>query len=139
MTFAFEETFNITPAQVVGETPAGRRQNVQITGGTFAGPGFSGRVLAGGGDYQLIRPDGAVIIDAEYLLQTDDGVIIHGRHAGTIVRPKAGATGNLVTTQNFDAPAGKYGWLNDAVFVSRFSVVGDKDHPAVKITIWKVG
>ncbi len=139
MTFAFEETFSLTAPTVVGETPAGRRQNVQITGGSFSGPGFSGRVLAGGGDYQLIRPDGAVIIDAEYFLQTDDGVVIHGRHAGTIVRPKAGATGNVVTTQSFDAPAGKYGWLNDAVFVSRFSIVGDKDHPAVRITVWKVG
>ncbi len=139
MTFAFEETFSLTPPQVVGETPKGRRQNVQITGGTFSGPGFSGRVLAGGGDYQLIRPDGAVEIDAEYLLQTDDGVVVHGRHVGTIVRPKPGAAGNLVTTQTFDAPAGKYGWLNDAVFVSRIAPAGDRDHPAVKIAVWKVG
>ena len=138
MTFAFEEVFSLTSPQVVGETPAGRRQNVQINGGTFSGPGFSGQVLPGGGDYQLIRPDGAVQIDAEYLLRTDDGVVVHGRHVGTILRPKAGQGGNLVTTQTFDAPSGKYGWLNDSVFVSRISPAGDRDHPGVRIAVWKV-
>ncbi len=90
MSFAFEETFTLSPTTVVGDTPAGRRQNVLITGGAFTGPGFNGRVLPGGGDYQLIRPDGAVEIDAEYLLETDDHVIVHARHLGTITPPKAG-------------------------------------------------
>jgi len=137
--FAFEETFTLSPTTVVGETPAGRRQSVQITGGSFSGPGFSGRVLPGGGDYQLIRPDGAVEIDAEYLLETDYHVVIHARHLGTITPPKAGGEGYFWSTHSFDAPAGKYGWMNGAVFFSRIGRAGDKDHPAVKITVWKVG
>ena len=78
-------------------------------------------------------------IDAEYLLQTDDGVVIHARHLGAIQPPKAGDAGYFWSTHSFDAPAGKYGWLNFEVFVSRLTPGGDKDHPAVKVTIWKVG
>ena len=139
LAFVFEEVFDLTSPQVVGDTPAGRRQNVTITGGRFSGPGFSGRVLPGGGDYQLIRPDGAVEIDAEYLLETDDHIVVHARHLGTITPPKAGGEGYFWSTHSFDAPSGKYGWMNGAVFVSRIGRAGDKDHPAVRITVWKVG
>lgn len=139
LTLLFQESFGVTAPTVVGDTPAGRRQSVSITGGTFSGPGFSGKVLPGGGDYQLVRSDGAVEIDAEYLLQTDDGVVIHARHLGTIQRPKDGGAGYFWSTHSFDAPAGKYGWLNGEVFISRIGVGGGKDHPTVNITVWKVG
>lgn len=140
VSFFFEETFSLTAPTVVGQTPSGRRQSVAITGGAFSGPGFSGRVIPGGGDYQLVRPDGSVEIDAEYLLETDDHVVIHARHLGTITPPKgAGDAGYLWSTHSFDAPAGKYGWMNGQVFISRIGRAGDKDHPAVKITVWKIG
>ena len=135
----FQESFGVTAPVVVGDTPAGRRQSVSITGGSFEGPGLKGVVLPGGGDYQLVRPDGSVEIDAEYLLKTDDGVVIHARHLGTIQRPAAGGQGYFWSTHNFDAPAGKYGWLNGEVFISHIGVGGGRDHPTVNITVWKVG
>ena len=139
-TFAFEENATLAPAVVLGQTPLGRRQAIPITGGRFAGPGISGRILPGGADYQLVRADGGVVIDADYFLETDDHVVIHVRNVGIIVPPKSpGAAAYPWAAPKFDAPAGKYGWLNDAIFVSRISPGGDKDHPAVKITIWKVG
>ena len=39
-TFAFEEIASLAPAQILGETPIGRRQSIPITGGTVSGPGF---------------------------------------------------------------------------------------------------
>ncbi|HEX4096761.1 MAG TPA: DUF3237 family protein, partial [Caulobacteraceae bacterium] len=75
----------------------------------------------------------------EYLLQTDDGVIIHARHIGTIQRRSGGGAGYFWSTHSFDAPAGKYGWMNGEVFISRIGVGGGKDHPTVNITVWKVG
>ena len=43
------------------------------------------------------------------------------------------------TAPAFEAPLGKYGWLNDAVFISALSGAGDKEHPAVRITIYRIG
>ncbi len=139
-TFVFEENAGLGPVVVVGQTPLGRRQAIPITGGTFAGPGISGRILPGAVDYQLVRADGAVVIDADYFLETDDHVVIHVHNVGLIVPPKAaGGAAYPWAAPKFDAPSGKYGWLNDAIFVSRISPGGDKDHPAVKITIYRVG
>jgi|WetSurMetagenome_2_1015567.scaffolds.fasta_scaffold13482_4 hypothetical protein len=138
--FAFEEVATLAPAIVLGETPNGRRQSIPITGGTFSGPGLSGRILPGGADYQLVRADGAVAIDADYMIETDDHVTIHVRNQGVIVPPgKDGGGAYAWAAPKFDAPNGRYGWMNNAIFVSRISPAGDKEHPAVRITIWKVG
>jgi opacity protein-like surface antigen len=137
--FAFEEVATLAPAQILGETPIGRRQSVPITGGTFSGPGLSGRILPGGADYQLVRADGAVTIDADYMIETDDHVTIHVRNVGVIVPPGNDRAAYAWAAPKFDAPNGRYGWMNSAIFVSRISPAGDKAHPAVRITIWKVG
>lgn len=136
--FVFEETATLAPAQILGETPLGRRQSIPITGGSFSGPGVSGRILPGGADYQLVRSDGAVSIDADYTLETDDHVLIHVRNIGLIKRVGEGPP-YAWAAPRFDAPNGRYGWLNDAIFVSHISASGDAAHPAVKITIWRVG
>lgn len=58
----------------VGPTHAGYRRLIPITGGTVSGPGFSGRVLPGGADFQLIVGDGTQAqLDARYVLELDDG------------------------------------------------------------------
>ena len=138
-TFVFEEVATLAPAKILGETPMGRRQSIPITGGTVSGPGISGQILPGGADYQLVRPDGVVMIDADYMIETDDHVTIHVRNVGIIVPPSKGNQAYFWAAPRFDAPTGRYGWLNDAIFVSHVDVAGDKDHPAVRITIWKVG
>jgi hypothetical protein len=135
----FEEVATLAPAQVVGDTALGRRQSVPITGGTVTGPGISGHVLPGGADFQIVRADGAVLIDADYMIETDDHVTIHVRNQGVIVPPGKDAPAYAWAAPRFDAPNGRYGWLNNAIFVSRIGRAGDKDHPAVRITIWKVG
>jgi Protein of unknown function (DUF3237) len=54
-------------------TPQGTRRSALVTGGTFTGPTLQGTVLPGGGDWLLIRPDGACELDVRVTLQTDDG------------------------------------------------------------------
>jgi hypothetical protein len=139
LTYVFEETFAVGPAQVVGDTPAGRRQSVPVMGGSFAGPGISGRVLAGGADEQLVRPDGAVTIDARFVLETADHVRIGVHNVGVVVPPRAGQAAYALSAQSFEAPDGRYSWLNSALFVSRIGVVVDKDHRMVRLTVFKVG
>ena len=135
VTFAFEEVATLGPVQVVGETPNGRRQSIPITGGTFSGPGIQGRILPGGADYQLVRADGSVMIDADYMLETDDHTIIHVRNVGVIVRDAKGGLGYAWAAPTFNAPNGKYGWLNNALFVSSITSGGG----GVKIAIFKLG
>ena len=137
--FVFEEVAGLGPLQVIGDTPLGRRQSIPITGGTVSGPSISGRILPGGADYQLVRSDGAVQIDADYTIETDDHVLIHVRNTGLALAPGKDQPAYAWAAPRFDAPKGRYGWLNSAIFVSRISGAGDKDHPAVRITIWKVG
>lgn len=60
----------------LGESKRGVRRIVPITGGTFEGPGIRGKVVPGGADWQLVRPDGVTELYARYLLQTDDGYLI---------------------------------------------------------------
>ena len=53
----FEMTLQVAPATAVGATPLGRRYIAYVTGGTFEGPRLKGRVLPGGGDWVIQRPD----------------------------------------------------------------------------------
>ena len=137
--FVLEETVSLAPAVVLGDTPEGRRQVIPITGGTFVGRDIRGEVLAGGGDYQLVRSDGSVRVDAEYYLRTDDGVVIHVHNVGVIYRGPDAKAPYLWASPSFDAPKGRYGWLNQALFVSQIVPAGDPQHPAVKIVIYRVG
>ena len=45
---------------------------VRITGGTVSGA-LRGRILPGGSDWQTVRADGVIAIEARYLLELDDG------------------------------------------------------------------
>jgi hypothetical protein len=114
---------------VVGDVPEGARRVVPISGGTFAGPRLRGTLVPGGADWQYLRHDGVTIVEAQYLLRTDDGVIIqvinHGmRHGPEAVMRRLGA-GERVdpaeyyfrATPRLSAPAGPYEWLNRRIFV----------------------
>ena len=58
----------------VGQTPAGLRRMIPITGGTVTGPRVNGKVLAGGADFQLILGGGTQAhLDACYVIELDDG------------------------------------------------------------------
>jgi hypothetical protein len=66
----------------LGTSLSGLTRTIPITGGTFAGPHISGRVLPGGADWQFIEPDGLTRLDAHYVIETDDGVRIEMRNQG---------------------------------------------------------
>ncbi len=96
----------LSPSQRVGDSKRGPRNIIPITGGEVSGR-VSGRVLAGGADYQLLASPPT--IDARYLWQTDDGEII-------IIR-NGGAFGALVPT--FEARMnGPYAFLNEGRYLS---------------------
>ena len=58
----------------LGATPTGERRVVPITGGSFeSDEGWRGQVLPGGADWQLLRSDGVLEVDARYVLQDERG------------------------------------------------------------------
>jgi len=115
----------------LGATPLGTRRIANVTGGTFKGERLSGRILpAPGGDWILVRPDGATILDVRVTLETDDRQLIYMtyrgvRHGPADVMARL-ARGESVdpasyyfrTTPVFETAAPKYDWLNRIVSVA---------------------
>jgi len=114
---------------VVGAVPEGTRRVVPISGGSFEGPRLRGEVLPGGADWQYLRGDGVMVVEAQYLLRTEDGVTLQVNNRGmrhgpeeVIRRLAAGASVDPAeyyfrATPRLCAPAGRYDWLNQRVFL----------------------
>lgn len=128
--FVFEARVKVDPALVVGPSSHGLRRVVPISGGSVSGPRLNGVVLAGGADWQYVRPDGVLEVAAKYTLKADDGTLImvdnRGlRHASAAVMARlskgeqvAGSEYYFRTSAQFEAPADSpYAWLNRAVFI----------------------
>ena len=60
----------------MGSAPLGERRVVSILGGTFEGSGMRGEVLSGGADWQIVRADGVLDIDASYVLKEQGGGLV---------------------------------------------------------------
>ena len=142
--FAFEEIVTLGPAVSPGKTPMGGRNIIPITGGRFEGPGFDGEgikgeIVPGGWDWQLIRADGCVEVEADYFLKTDDGVVINIVNKGALCPPAQGTPPAPARTHPvFEAPIGKYDWLNKSAFVGTLELADPSNGPAVKIRIFRM-
>ncbi|MEO6551967.1 MAG: DUF3237 domain-containing protein [Croceibacterium sp.] len=137
--FAFEELVTLGAAVAPGKTPYGSRNMIPITGGTFAGPGIKGTIVPGGWDWQLVRADGCVDVHADYMLKTDDGVMINVINNGALCQPKAGQPPRPArTSPRFEAPLGKYQWLGQTAFIGTLEgAKGPAGEPAVRIRFYK--
>jgi hypothetical protein len=127
--FAFELRATVDAVQEVGDTPAGKRRFIPITGGAFEGPKLKGIVLPGGADAQVIRRDGVTDLVARYTLKVDDGTLIYVvnrglRHGPPEIMQRLGrgepvdpALYYFRTTPVFEVQAGPHDWLNRSIFV----------------------
>ncbi|OIN59995.1 hypothetical protein BLX24_07750 [Arsenicibacter rosenii] len=145
---AFVARFNVTIGQpyIVGETAHGLRRIIPITGGTIEGPQLKGTILPGGADWQIVRKDGVAEVEAHYQFRTDDGVTVYIKNVGLrVATPEVAARigrGEQVspseyyfrTAPKFEAPAGKYAWLNDALYIAN----AFRNPDNVVIEIWQV-
>lgn len=113
--FFCEALVEIGEAQELGPCPSGTRRFVPVTGGRFWGEGFEARVLAGGGDWQVIQPDGVVEIDTRYTLETHDGYLIYLQNTG--IRHQYDGP-YMRTFSRFETTEGPYAWVNHRLFIS---------------------
>jgi hypothetical protein len=128
-THLFKMTLAVAGMQVIGATPTGNRRIGLVAGGTFEGARLRGKVLPGGADWIVVRPDGVTTLDVRLVLETDDGAAIgmtyrglrHGPaevmdrlNRGEVVDP---GTYYFRIAVAFETAATKYAWLNGAAFV----------------------
>jgi hypothetical protein len=146
LVFAFEARVQVGAPLELGDVPRGRRRIVPILSGTFEGPGIRGKVLPGGADWQIIRPDGFSELDTRYTLETDKGERIYVqnagmRHAAPDVMQKllAGQTvdPSLVyfrTVPVFETSSPNLQWMTRAIFVG----LGERYPSDVVIRFWRL-
>lgn len=130
----------------VGPTPAGHRRVVNILGGTVTGSRLRGSVLPGGADWQMVRPDGALDIEARYTLRTHDGALIQVRSTGLrhgppeviarVGRGEAVDPGQYYfrTLMRFETAAPAHDWLNRVLAIA----YGARLHNAVELEVHEV-
>lgn len=67
----------------IGPVPVGyQRRVVFVTGGRFEGERLKGRVMPGGGDFLMMRPDGGMHLDVRLVLETEQGELIYMTYIG---------------------------------------------------------
>jgi hypothetical protein len=146
LSFVMELRVTVGVPVEIGDVAHGRRRIVPILGGTFEGPSIRGRVVPGGADWQILRGDGVMELEARYVLETDSGRPVYVRNTGLRHAPPdvmqdllAGRDVNpaLVyfrTAPVFETAAPELQWLTRAVFVGEA-----ERHPReVVLRVWQV-
>jgi hypothetical protein len=112
------------PTQNVGAGPHGARLTFPIVGGGFEGDRLRGKVLPGGGDWVLERPDGVLELDLRITLETDDGALIHMTFEG-VRDDRAPRTPYFRTLPRFETAETKYSFLNRLLAVGAGEIGAD--------------
>lgn len=120
----------LEPGQPIGAGPQGTRNIVYVKSGVVTGPKISGKILPGGGDWLLVRPDGIGEVDVRATIQTDDGALIYTHYRGVLNFQ----TGYFRTTPRYETSSEKYKWLNDIVAVA----VGESISTGVRYHIYHI-
>ncbi|MEY3612045.1 MAG: hypothetical protein RJB14_1767 [Pseudomonadota bacterium] len=133
---AYEAVVDIAPRQDLGASPLGERFIVPILGGHFEGERLSGRVLPGGADRQLLRPDGVKELDALYEMRTDDGCVITVRNR-VLIDEQAEGGRYARSVVRLQASHPRYEWLQKRVFVGTLESLRP-ERSAVKIRVFEL-
>ena len=128
--YAFTITAEIADVTTAGDIGTGVRRIIPITGGEVKGEGISGKVLPFGADFQIIRPNELIELEAKYAFETDDGAVVYVENKGMRFGPvdllqklKRGepVDPKLIyfrTVPKFETGHEKYRWLMQHIFVA---------------------
>jgi uncharacterized protein YbbC (DUF1343 family) len=99
--YVFTITALIGGVTSAGDTGHGVRRIIPVIGGEVKGENINGKVCAFGADFQIIRPNELIELEAKYAFETDDGAVVYVENKGI----------------RFGTGAAKYRWLMEHVFV----------------------
>ena len=80
--YVFTITARIGEVTSAGEIGTGVRRIIPIIGGEVKGEGINGKVCAFGADFQIIRPNELIELEAKYAFETDDGAVVYVENKG---------------------------------------------------------
>jgi hypothetical protein len=147
LTHIADVTIEVGTPIAVGDTADGLRRLVPILGGRLSGPGLSGKILAAGADYQLIRPDGFTTLDARYVAQLDEGSLLYIVNVGvrfgpaevmdriTRGEPVDPAEVYFRTTPRFETASPDHQWMVRPLFVA----TGARHPDRVELKVFQLG
>ena len=127
--YVFTITARIAEATTAGDLGHGVRRIIPIIGGAVKGA-ITGKVLPFGADFQTIRPNELIDLEARYAFETDDGAIVYVENKGMRFGPvellqklKRGepVDPKLIyfrTVPRFETGHEKYRWLMEHIFVA---------------------
>ena len=127
--YVFTITARIGEVTSAGEIGTGVRRIIPIIGGDVKGEGINGKVCPFGADFQIIRPNELIELEAKYAFEMDDGAIVYIENIGIRFGPKEAldgiAKGEIVdpaliyfrSVPKFETGAEKYRWLMQNLFI----------------------
>src|SRR6195952_3743944 len=127
--YVFTITAQIGEVTTAGEIGHGIRRIIPIVGGEVRGEGVNGKVCAFGADFQIIRPNQLIELEAKYAFETDDGAVVYVENKGIRFGPlelleklKRGepVDPKLIyfrTVPKFETGSEKSRWLMENLFV----------------------
>ena len=127
--YVFTITAEIGDVTTAGEIGHGVRRIIPIVGGTVKGAGINGKVCPFGADFQIIRPNELIELEAKYAFETDDGATVYVENKGMRFGPvdllqklKLGEAVDpkliyFRTVPKFETGHEKYRWLMEHIFV----------------------
>jgi hypothetical protein len=127
--YVFTITARIGSVTSAGEIGSGVRRIIPIIGGEVKGE-VNGKVLPFGADFQIIRPNELIELEAKYAFETDDGAIVYVENRGIRFGPvellqklKRGepVDPNLIyfrTVPKFETGHEDYRWLMQHIFIA---------------------
>ena len=142
----YTSEFDLGAAMDAGFSPRGLRRVIPIVGGRFEGPRLSGTVLPGGADWQLVRMDGVVEVEADYVMQAESGAKVVVKNTGILKAPGAvlGAlavgevpdpgTYYFRTRPTFETGDADLAWLNRTVAIGVAEIGRDQ----VVVSVYRV-
>ncbi|NEW92241.1 DUF3237 domain-containing protein [Rhodopseudomonas sp. BR0M22] len=80
--YAFTITARIGEVTSAGDIGTGVRRIIPILDGEVKGEGINGKVLPFGADFQIIRPNELIELEAKYAFETDDGAVVYVENVG---------------------------------------------------------
>ena len=137
----------VRPIVDLGAHPLGARRFVPFDGGTFeARGGVVGTIAPGGTDWQTVRSDGVIEIDAHYVLITSAAESIEVRSTG--IRKASAFVAERIARGEVVEPSEYYfrthvrlatasprlAWMNDLIAVS----TGERRRDTVRIDVHEV-
>jgi hypothetical protein len=127
--YVFTLTVRIGEVTSAGEIGHGVRRIIPILGGEVRGERVNGKICAFGADFQIIRPNELIELEAKYAFETDDGAVVYVENRGIRFGPvdllqklKRGepVDPRLIyfrTVPKFETGSERYRWLMENLFV----------------------